>query len=102
MINFHSLADPLQLFLQFHGPATLLLQTRAARIRDTLTDRDVNEITAKSPGTINELLPISPGKETKEASSQPVTPQHKPPKMSLASISQDGKVTFEKGNNTKQ
>src|SRR4051812_19519379 len=33
-----------RLFLQFHGPATILLSSRASRISDVLTSRDVNEI----------------------------------------------------------
>jgi uncharacterized protein (AIM24 family) len=37
-----------RLFLQFHGPTTILLSSRASRISDVLTSRDVNEI-ADSP-----------------------------------------------------
>lgn len=33
-----------QLFLQFEGPATLLVQSRASRVRDILSDKEVNEI----------------------------------------------------------
>lgn len=33
-----------RLFLQFDGPATLLVQSRGARVRDIMSDREVNEI----------------------------------------------------------
>ncbi|KAI9818011.1 MAG: Altered inheritance of mitochondria protein 24, mitochondrial [Phylliscum demangeonii] len=39
-----------RLFLHFHGPATLLLQSRASHLRDVLSDRDVNETAQTEPG----------------------------------------------------
>lgn len=43
-----TLTPPHQLFLQFDGPANILVQSRGARINDILSEREVNEI-ADSP-----------------------------------------------------
>ncbi|KAK3168046.1 hypothetical protein OEA41_004492 [Lepraria neglecta] len=86
-----------RLFLQFHGPTTILLQTRAARISDVLTSQDVNEVADAQPGVVQPVVTLSQEKPTDAASHEkatmPVT--IKAPKMSTASIGSDGKVTFE-------
>ena len=44
-----------RLFLQFRGPSTILLQTRASRVRDVLTSSDVDEAAYLEPGAIQPL-----------------------------------------------
>ena len=81
-----------QLFLQFYGPSTILLQTRASRIGDVLTSENVNEIADTQPGWNLSQERSSVDYEIPKASS-PVT--IKTPRMSAASIGIDGKVIFE-------
>ncbi|KAL8635223.1 MAG: hypothetical protein Q9226_009375 [Calogaya cf. arnoldii] len=80
------------MFLQFYGPATILLQTRAVRLNDVLTSRDINEI-AEAPGGLapksSSLVADVPETDV----SKEVT---KPLRMSTASIGSDGKIVFEK------
>lgn len=87
----------MQLFLQFYGPTTILLQTRAARISDVLTSRDVDEVADAQPGVIQPVVTLSQEKPTDPAgqakTAAPVT--IKAPRMSTASIGSDGKVTFD-------
>ncbi len=81
-----------QLFLQFYGPTTILLQTRASRIRDVLSSDNVNEIADTQPG-------LSVSQERSQADSEVSEAKSftniKAPRMSTASIGTDGKVTFE-------
>ena len=88
-----------RLFLQFHGPTTILLQTRASRISDILTSRDVNEVADVEPGMTQPLVMLSrlqakaesPNTTVKKVESATV----KSPTMQTASIGKDGKVSFE-------
>ena len=86
-----------QLFLQFYGPTTILLQTRASRMRDVLKSANINEIADAKPGTVHPVVTLA--KERSQADSAdpkggfPVN--IKAPRMSTASIGTDGKVTFE-------
>ena len=93
----HGSADIWQLFLQFQGPSTILLQTRASRIRDVLTLKDMNEMADAQPGTIQPFVALE--RDSKDLSSKAlVMPQHsasKAPSLRMASITSDGKVTFE-------
>ena len=86
-----------QLFLQFYGPTTILIQTRAARIADVLSAEDVNEIADVQPGIVRPEVTLvrksSDDSSSQDKASMPVT--IKAPKMSTASIGSDGKVTFE-------
>jgi len=87
-----------QLFLQFYGPTTVLLQTRASRISDVLTSQDVNEIANAQPGVIQPVVTLSQenspaGSTSQEKATMPVT--SKAPRMSAASIGSDGMVTFD-------
>ena len=81
-----------QLFLQFHGPATILLQTRASRVRDVLTSENIDEIADTKPG-----LTLSEGRSKVDSGiPKAVSPTiTKAPCMSTVSIDTDGKVTFE-------
>ncbi|KAJ9603686.1 Altered inheritance of mitochondria protein 24, mitochondrial [Cladophialophora chaetospira] len=86
-----------RLFLQFQGPATLLIQSRAARVNDVLTAQDVNEIADSPAGAVQEA--VASAGSTRPALSAPgslgavpVAPSQ--PKLSTASVNRDGKVTF--------
>lgn len=81
-----------QLFLQFYGPTTILLQTRASRIRDVLTSENVKEVADMQPA-LNLSQERSPADSGVPQAGSPVT--IKAPRMSTASIGTDGKVTFE-------
>lgn len=86
-----------RLFLQFKGPATLLIQSRAARVNDVLTAQDVNEIADTPAGAVQEAL--SDVGSARPALSAPgsvgaVPVSASQPRLSTASVSRDGKVTF--------
>ncbi|KAI4111344.1 MAG: hypothetical protein LQ339_000543 [Xanthoria mediterranea] len=81
-----------RLFLQFHGPATILLQTRAVRLNDVLTSREVNEIAEAPGGSVPKSSPLVADIPDADISKD-VT---KPLRMSTASLGPDGKIIFEK------
>ncbi|KAI9707238.1 MAG: Altered inheritance of mitochondria protein 24, mitochondrial [Candelina mexicana] len=86
-----------RLFLQFHGPRTVLLQSRASRLSDVLTSRDVNEIADSPAGTVRNAVTLAHTKEggPGSASSTPKdASKDGPTRLSVASISHDGKVAF--------
>lgn len=84
----------MQLFLQFQGPTTILLQTRAARLRDVLESRDINEIADAAPGVAKSLITSSIPPTTAEEGRSGSSADSKEPKMGTASVGTDGKVTF--------
>ncbi|KIV96362.1 hypothetical protein PV10_00243 [Exophiala mesophila] len=87
-----------RLFLRFEGPTTLLIQSRAARVSEVLTAQDVNEIADAPPGVVSEAVrsaQISQGKSLEGSGAVGVpTPAHSTPKVSVASVGSDGKVSF--------
>ncbi|KAL8721351.1 MAG: hypothetical protein Q9225_001963 [Loekoesia sp. 1 TL-2023] len=88
-----------RLFLEFHGPSTILLQTRAARLNDVLTSRDVNEIAEAPAGSVRDNLRAEANMDTAAVSQQLRASQAittKPAQMSTAIIGPDGKVIFTK------
>jgi hypothetical protein len=65
----------LKLFLQFEGPTTMLLQSRASRLSDILTLKDVDEIANSPPGAVQDAVARKINEEIKEISeSVPKTP----------------------------
>ena len=85
-----------RLFLHFRGPTIVLLQTRASRLSDVLTTRDVNEMADTAAGTVQAAVTLANSDAKDKAESPaPATPAAKT-RMSFASIGQDGKVRFEK------
>jgi uncharacterized protein (AIM24 family) len=52
-----------RLFLQFDGPATILMQSRGPRVNDILSERQVTEL-ADAPRGITTLAPEEPSKPT--------------------------------------
>ena len=87
-----------RLFLQFHGPTTILLQTRAARLnRDVFSNRDVDEVAEVAPGvSVRTLLPEAAEAEGQRGGekSAPV-PRTQQTRMSTANVRADGTVAFE-------
>jgi hypothetical protein len=81
-----------RLFLQFHGPTTLLLSSRASRISDVLTTRDVNEIADSPAGAVQSAVTL--------ATAPPAEVEAKPTKdvptgFHFASVGKGGKVEFQ-------
>ncbi|KAL8797594.1 MAG: hypothetical protein Q9195_000411 [Heterodermia aff. obscurata] len=82
-----------RLFLQFHGPTTILLQTRAVRLSDVLSNRDVDEVADVPPGqSVMTLLKASNAEASKKSETAPAVRR---PKMSRAIIGADGTVFFD-------
>ena len=96
-IPFLTDSNVYQLFLQFYGPMTILLQTRASRMRDVLTSANINEIADAQPGTVHTVVTLAQERSQADSGEPeagfPVN--IKAPRMSTASIGTDGKVTFE-------
>ena len=96
-----------RLFLRFEGPATLLVQSRASRVRDVLTSGQVNEIANAPAGEVLDAargMSLGKGADasrmgvegaTTSAAPEPGAGGQSQPKLSVASISRDGKITFE-------
>ncbi|QSS51119.1 altered inheritance of mitochondria protein 24, mitochondrial protein Fmp26 [Histoplasma capsulatum var. duboisii H88] len=87
-----------RLFLQFDGPATILVQSRASRIADALTTRQVNEIADAPPGVTQEAVRKAAAKSG-EAEATPKAKDDLISKtavsgQSFASVMRDGKVEF--------
>jgi len=87
-----------RLFLQFHGPMTILMSSRASRISDVLTSRDVNEIADSPTGEVQAAITLAnkpKDQNTKEQVADVATGFH------YAEVSKDGKVKFEKALDSK-
>lgn len=81
-----------RLFLQFQGPTTLLLSSRASRISDVMTTRDVNEIADSPAGAVQEAVTLTIGPEpVKEVAPKKDVPTG----FHYAKVTRDGKVKFE-------
>ncbi|OJD12697.1 hypothetical protein AJ78_06748 [Emergomyces pasteurianus Ep9510] len=87
-----------RLFLQFYGPATILVQSRASRIVDTLTTKQVNEIADAPPGITQEAVRKATAKFGEEEATLKTKDDSKPTTgisgQSVASVRRDGKVEF--------
>jgi uncharacterized protein (AIM24 family) len=88
-----------RLFLQFEGPTTMLLQSRASRISDVLSLKDVDEIASSTPGAVQDAVARKIKEEIKEISSgDPVasqTPVASEPTVRYATV-KEGKAVFDK------
>ncbi|EON63798.1 hypothetical protein W97_03026 [Coniosporium apollinis CBS 100218] len=84
-----------RLFLQFHGPSTILLQSRGSRLSDSLSRRDVAEIADAPAGAADEAVTLSMRKESGHGSSMsgsaPANEQKT--RVSYATV-ESGKVDF--------
>jgi hypothetical protein len=79
------------LFLKFHGPTTILMSSRASRISDILTSRDINEIADSPEGAVQSAVTLI-NKPKEEGASKQAT--HVPTGFHFAEVGTDGKVKF--------
>ncbi|CAJ2509504.1 Uu.00g145300.m01.CDS01 [Anthostomella pinea] len=87
-----------RLFLQFHGPMTILMSSRGSRVSDVLTNADVNEIADAPAGAVPAAVELA----TKPKASEPLkTTDASAVRISVASVGQDGKVQFADAQNLK-
>ncbi|RMZ69397.1 mitochondrial fmp26 [Pyrenophora seminiperda CCB06] len=88
-----------RLFLQFTGPATMLLQSRASRISDVLALRDVDEIAESPPGAVLDAVERKIKEEIKsienEGTKAPIPNTNAEGTLRYATI-KEGKAEFEK------
>lgn len=81
------------MFIRFKGPTTILLQSRGGRLRDVLTDSDVNEIADSPAGSVQAAVTRASSRPTAEVrlgQTNSATPT-----MRYASVGQDGKVSID-------
>ncbi|KAJ5190315.1 uncharacterized protein N7498_009300 [Penicillium cinerascens] len=101
-----------RLFMQFDGPATILVQSRGPRLNDVLSGREVNEI-ADTPRGVTSLpgqLKAEQGKESNNTIQEPeisrsfesIVREVNGISQSVAKIRKDGKVEFEEVGKTKE
>lgn len=93
-----------RLFLQFRGPTTILIQSRATRVGDVLSTQEVNEIADTPAGVVQEAITAAQtpkGLDLGRTGIQGATPAattspaaSRQPKLSVASVTSDGKVSF--------
>jgi len=83
-----------RLFLQFHGPTTILVSSRASRISDVLTSRDVNEIADSEAGVAQSAVTLVSKPKEDEGSTHKQTTDV-PTGFHTAEVSREGKVKFE-------
>lgn len=98
ILPVHELANACQLFLQFHGPSTILLQSQASRLSDILSSEEVNEIADTPPGAVRVAMKeLSVKDDSRDSAVQETKPPGpiSTPRMNIASIGPDRKVTFE-------
>jgi len=96
-----------RLFLQFKGPATILVSSRASRLSDVLTARDVEEIADAPTGALADAVKLDmkrsqEGGDLPSTASGPAGVSEVPlarhasePKMSYATVQKGQGVSFE-------
>ncbi|KIN01012.1 hypothetical protein OIDMADRAFT_179876 [Oidiodendron maius Zn] len=87
-----------RLFLQFHGPTTILMSSRASRLNDVLTSRDVNEIADSPAGALQSAVTLESQPQKKTEMPKHVTDI--PTGFHFAEVGKDGKVKFEEAQKT--
>jgi uncharacterized protein (AIM24 family) len=88
-----------RLFLQFRGPTTILMSSRASRISDVLTNAEVNEIADTPAGTVQAAAELATSPKRSPEVQQPIKADNV--KVSIASVGEDGKVQFADRKNLK-
>jgi hypothetical protein len=86
-----------QLFLRFQGPTTMLIQSRASRISDVLTLRNVDEIADSPPGAVEDAATRKIKEEIKsigEGTKAPIPNTDAAGTVRYATV-KDGKAEFE-------
>lgn len=74
--------------MKFHGPTTLILQSRASRVSEVLTARDSAEIADSQPDLTESMTDAQ--KQVKE-----LNPSGKGAKLNTARRGSDGRITIE-------
>ena len=77
---------------------TILLQTRASRLSDVLTARDVNEVANAEAGVVHQAEKLTSKNSPQEGTTQiesPTPRADRPTHISIATVRKDGKVEFE-------
>lgn len=87
-----------RLFLQFHGPTTILMSSRASRLNDVLTSRDVNEIADSPAGALQPAVTLDSQPQKKTEMEKRVIDI--PSGFHFAEVGKDGKVKFEEAQKT--
>ncbi|KAJ5630949.1 Mitochondrial biogenesis protein AIM24 [Penicillium longicatenatum] len=97
-----------RLFMQFDGPATVLVQSRGPRLNDVLSAQEVNEIAGTPRGLTSSPRQLESEKETETVgvphltrSIETVNQEIKGISQSIAQIRSDGKVDVEEVGRTK-
>ncbi|KAI1826630.1 mitochondrial biogenesis AIM24-domain-containing protein [Xylaria intraflava] len=88
-----------RLFLQFRGPITIIMSSRASRISDVLTSADVNEIADAPAGAVPAAVELA---TRPKATEEPAKEKVATVKINVASIGPDGKARFENLANLKE
>ncbi|KAI1097253.1 mitochondrial biogenesis AIM24-domain-containing protein [Jackrogersella minutella] len=88
-----------RLFLQFRGPATVLMSSRGARISDVLTNADVNELADAPMGVAPKAVELAT--KPKPDVGPPKTEDAAEVRINVASVGPDGKVKFSDAENLK-
>ncbi|KAF2487022.1 mitochondrial biogenesis AIM24-domain-containing protein [Neohortaea acidophila] len=83
-----------RLFLHFHGPATILVQSRGSSLRDVLTTRDVNELADTPAGVAPKAIALQSAAEAGTSTQAPGS-QARPATLSFASVGREGTVKFD-------
>ncbi|KAF5022437.1 hypothetical protein F66182_5522 [Fusarium sp. NRRL 66182] len=100
-----------RLFLQFHGPAKILMSSRGVRASDVLTDKQVNEMADAEPGVLAQALDVkdqpklTDGSKTKDAAVEGVEQEAGDKSVTgihIAAVEKDGKVKFEDNKELKE
>jgi hypothetical protein len=89
-----------RLFLKFQGPTTILMSSRASRISDVLTARDVNEIADSPAGAVQDAVTLVNTPKEDEGSRKQVSDL--PTGFHVAEVNRDGSVVFEDAKDVKQ
>lgn len=88
-----------RLFLQFKGPATVIMSSRGARVRDVLSREQVAEIADVEAGQVPDAVELA-SKPRETHVGQRLSEQASA--IRVASVGRDGKVTFEEGTGLKE
>lgn len=93
-----------RLFLEFRGPATILMSSRGVRITDALTREQINEIADAPAGASLAAIELANEslKVVKDKRVEPQVLDGNASSVHVAAVNTDGKVTFEDSKELKE
>lgn len=91
-----------RLFLQFRGPTTLLMSSRGVRAADVLSGEQVDEIADAPAGVLSAALELPAREGGPGEAGVAAAAEQAPSVMHVASVTKDGKVTFEDAKDLKE